>query len=139
MPASPWLLACTGLLASLLGFGKRAHELIAAGRADRPPTATRRALAGYRVTTLRLVLFALALATTAAYALYTRDPRTVGFFATERLVFTVPFCVLGIARFVALALAGAGDESPTDAILRDWPFLTIMVAWAATVLAVIYG
>src|SRR5262249_12740006 len=27
VPASPWLLACTALLACLLGFGKRAHEL----------------------------------------------------------------------------------------------------------------
>jgi decaprenyl-phosphate phosphoribosyltransferase len=32
IPASPWLLACTGLLAMFLGFGKRAHELAAARR-----------------------------------------------------------------------------------------------------------
>jgi decaprenyl-phosphate phosphoribosyltransferase len=139
VPMSPWLLACTGLLAGLLGFGKRAHELLAAERADRAPVATRVALAGYRITTLRLVLAVLGLATTAAYALYTRDPRTLAYFGSERLIFTVPFCVLGIGRFMVLALGASGDDSPTDAILRDWPFLAIMTAWGATVLWVIYG
>src|SRR5690606_1001286 len=41
IPASPWLLACTGLLAMFLGFGQRAHEL--AGSDD--PQRQRAALA----------------------------------------------------------------------------------------------
>jgi 4-hydroxybenzoate polyprenyltransferase len=139
VPMSPWLLACTGLLAALLGFGKRAHELAAAERSTRAATATREALAGYRLGTLRLVLLLLGVATTAAYALYTRDPRTLEYFRSGRLVYTVPFCVLGIGRFMALALASAGDDSPTDMILRDLPFLGIMLAWGATVVWVIYG
>jgi 4-hydroxybenzoate polyprenyltransferase len=136
---SPWLLLCTALLASLLGFGKRAHELIAAARVGRAARETREALDRYRLPPLRLVLLALALATTAAYALYTRDPHTLAYFGTGHLIFTVPFCVLGIARFLHLALGASGEDSPTDAILRDPPFLAIMVAWGATVLWVIYG
>jgi decaprenyl-phosphate phosphoribosyltransferase len=139
VPMSPWLLGCTALLASLLGLGKRAHEILAAGRADRPPTATRRALTGYTISTLRLALAVLALATVAGYALYTRDPYTIEFFGTEQLVLTIPFCVVGIGRFLVLALGASGDESPTDAILRDWPFLVNIAAWGAAVVWVIYG
>ncbi len=40
---------------------------------------------------------------------------------------------------MVLALRSTGDDSPTDAILRDRPFLGIMVAWGVTVLWVIYG
>lgn len=139
VPVSPWLLACTGLLAGLLGFGKRAHELLQAEAGARDASGTRAALAGYRAQHLRWALVVLAAATSVAYALYTQDAHTVGFFGTRWLVCTVPFCVLGIARFLQLALWRPREESPTDAILRDWPFLLNLGAWGATVLAIIYG
>jgi decaprenyl-phosphate phosphoribosyltransferase len=139
VPVSPWLLACTGLLASLLGFGKRAHELLQAEAASVDARTTRASLAGYRVRHLRWAMSLLAVATSAAYALYTQDHHTVSFFGTRALVFTLPFCLLGIARFVQLALWRGGDDSPTDAILRDPAFLVNLAGWAATVVAIIYG
>ncbi|RMH45358.1 MAG: decaprenyl-phosphate phosphoribosyltransferase [Deltaproteobacteria bacterium] len=135
VPVSPWLLACTALLALMLGFGKRAHELAAAGDGA---TATRAALAGYSLRTLRAAMYALAAATTTAYALYTLDARTVAFFGTRHLVWTTPFPAIGIARFLSLSLWHPRDESPTDAILRDPLFLVNLAAWGATVLAIIY-
>ncbi len=136
---SPWLLICTGLLASMLGFGKRAHELLLARRDGRDPRDTRHSLGGYRFPVLQVVMIVLALATCAAYALYTRDRRTVAFFGTHRLLWTLPFAVLGIGRFLQLSLRGKSLSSPTDAILRDAPFLLNMAAWGAAVLAIIYG
>jgi decaprenyl-phosphate phosphoribosyltransferase len=135
---SPWLLACTGLLASLLGFGKRAHELIQAEAADVEAHHTRASLAGYRVRHLRWAMTLLALATTVAYGVYTQDHHTVAFFGTRALVLTLPFCLFGIARFVQLALWRASDDSPTDAILRDPTFLLNLAAWGASVVAIIY-
>lgn len=139
VPVSGWLLACTALLACFLGFGKRAHELLQANSADREASQTRVALDGYDLATLRFALLVLAIATSAAYALYTRDTRTVAFFGTENLIYTLPFCVVGIARFLQLALWKPRTESPTDAILRDWPFMVNIVAWGVTVLAIIYA
>jgi len=139
VPVSPWLLACTGLLASLLGFGKRAHELMLAEAAEMEAHHMRASLAGYRVRHLRWAMTILAVATCAAYALYTQDDHTVRFFGTRALVFTLPFCLLGIGRFAQLALWRAGDDSPTDAILRDPAFLLNLLAWGATVVAIIYG
>ncbi len=139
VPVSPWLLACTGLLACLLGFGKRAHELIQAEASDRAAHDTRASLAGYRVRSLRLALALLAAATVVAYALYTQDEHTVGFFGTRALIVTVPFSAFGIFRFLQLALWRPREDSPTDAVLRDWPFLVNLAAWGAVVIAIIYG
>jgi decaprenyl-phosphate phosphoribosyltransferase len=138
VPPSPWLLACTGLLAMMLGFGKRAHELLLAARAGKDATATRAALAGYSPTTLRWVLGALALATCLAYAAYTQDHRTVLFFGTRDLVWTLPFPVLGILRFLQLALWRPRPHSPTEAMLRDPLFLLNIAAWGVAVLAIVY-
>jgi decaprenyl-phosphate phosphoribosyltransferase len=135
---STYLLACTGLLALLLALGKRAHELAWAERSGKVSTTTRMALAGYRLSTLRIAMFVLAALTSAAYVAYTLDAHTVEMFHTDRLVYSAPFVVLGIARFVWLALWRKGDESPTDAMMRD-PLLLLDLAGAtATVLYIIY-
>jgi decaprenyl-phosphate phosphoribosyltransferase len=139
VPVSPWLLACTGLLACMLGFGKRAHELMQAEGTERAAEDTRASLAGYRVRSLRIALALLAGATVVAYALYTQDHHTVGFFHTRMMVITVPFAALGIFRFLQLALWKPREESPTDAVLRDWLFLLNLAAWGAVVIAIIYG
>ena len=138
VPASGWLLACTGMLALLLALGKRAHELAWAERSGKVSTTTRMALAGYRLSTLRIAMFVLAALTSAAYVAYTLDAHTVEMFHTNRLVYSAPFVVVGIARFVWLALWRKGDESPTDAMMRD-PLLLLDLAGAtATVLYIIY-
>jgi len=138
VPVSAWLLACTALLACFLGFGKRAHELLAAEQSGQNPSDTREALGGYRIANLRFVLLLLCIGTCAAYALYTRDAHTVTFFHTNQLLWTLPFCIVGIARFLQIALWMQGPESPTDAILHDWPFLLNLGAWATSVFVIIY-
>jgi 4-hydroxybenzoate polyprenyltransferase len=139
VPASHWLLICTTLVAGCFGLGKRAHELAAAERGGRDAAATRAALAGYNAPAVKLAMIVLAFATTVAYALYTRDARTVREFGTTHLIWTAPFCALGLARFTVLALGRGGDDSPTDAMLHDWIFLANLAAWVAAVLAIIYG
>jgi decaprenyl-phosphate phosphoribosyltransferase len=138
VPASGWLLICTALVATLFGLGKRAHELAWAGRSGQS-TATRAALAGYRIGVLRIALYILAVVTCAAYVAYTVDPHTIGFFHTDRLVYSSPFVAIGIARFLDLALWRPRDASPTEAMLRDPVFLVVLLAAAVTTLTIIYG
>lgn len=137
VPASGWLLLCTALLAMLLGFGKRAHELAWAERSGQATT-TRAALAGYRLGILRTALLVLAVATCGAYAAYTLDPHTRLFFQTDYLVISSPFVALGIARYLTLALWRPKDESPTEAMLRDPLFLIVLAATVGTILYLIY-
>jgi hypothetical protein len=53
-------------------------------------------------------------------------------------VWTLPFPVAGILRFLDLAVWRPRAESPTDAILRDWMTLVIGAAWTGAVLFIIY-
>lgn len=138
VPASGWLLVCTALLATFLGLGKRAHELAWAERTGQAHE-TRASLAGYRIPVVRAAMFALGLVTCIAYLAYTVDKHTVAYFATNRLPYSTPFVVLGILRFLSLALWYPKDESPTEAMLKDPWFLLNLFAAAATVLYIIYG
>lgn len=138
VPASGWLLICTALLATFLGLGKRAHELAWAERTGQTHE-TRASLAGYRIPVVRAAMFALGLVTCVAYLAYTVDPHTVAYFATDQLPYSSPFVLLGILRFMSLALWYPKDESPTEAMLKDPWFLLNLFAAAATVLYIIYG
>jgi 4-hydroxybenzoate polyprenyltransferase len=138
VPASGWLLVCTALLATFLGLGKRAHELAWAERTGQAHE-TRASLAGYRIPVVRGAMSVLGLVTCIAYLAYTVDKHTVAYFATEQLPYSTPFVVLGILRFLSLALWYPKDESPTEAMLKDPWFLLNLFAAAATVLYIIYG
>ncbi|MSP15587.1 MAG: decaprenyl-phosphate phosphoribosyltransferase [Myxococcales bacterium] len=137
VPHTPWLLACTGLLAAFLGLGKRAHELAQARAADGPLGPTRTALERYHPRVLRGALLGVGAATAIAYLAYTQAEHTVTFFGTTGLIFTVPCCFAGIARFLVLVDRPRG-ESPTEEMLRDWPFMANLALFAAVVLVVIY-
>jgi len=135
--ASPWLLLCTFALACFLGFGKRAHELAAAddlGRAKEQ----RPVLARYRQIHLKVIMWILAAGTCVAYGLYTISPHTKQFFGTDSLLYTTPFAAFGVIRFLLLSARKTRDDSPTDAMLRDIPFMANLVAWAISVFLVIY-
>lgn len=138
VPASGWLLICTALLATFLGLGKRAHELAWAERTGQAHE-TRASLAGYRIPVVRAAMFALGIVTCVAYLAYTVDPHTVAFFSTDQLPYSSPFVLLGILRFMSLALWYPKDESPTEAMLKDPWFLLNLFAAAGVVLYIIYA
>jgi hypothetical protein len=132
------LLVCTGLLATYLALGKRAHELSLASHEGREAASTRAALAGYRLSWVRVAMAVLGAATVAAYVLYTVDDHTRTFFGTRELPWSAPFCAFGMARFAWLALVKPGTDSPTDAMLRDPSFLLNLAAWAVVILVIVY-
>ena len=136
VPASTWLLICTTLLAMFLGFGKRAHELAWAKRTGE--TATRASLAGYRLPVVHVAMLVLGVVTCGAYVAYTLDPRTVGEFGTDQLVWSSPFVALGLLRFLFLSLYKPSEDSPTEAMLKDPWVLADLGGAAATVLYIIY-
>lgn len=142
VPPSPWLLACTALLAAFLGFGKRAHELAQAthlaSAGEGGIGRTRRVLLHYREAHLRIALYALGVLTSVAYVFYTQAEHTIGFFGGRRMIWTAPFCVVGIARFLQIVTRRSEGDSPTDEMLRDGPFMANLVIWGVVVLAIIY-
>jgi len=135
VPPSGWLLLCTGLLAAFLGYGKRAHELGAAG--DRAE-AQRAVLGRYPARLLRIALYTLGVATVGAYVWYTRAEHTLSFFGTGNLIYTAPFVAFGVFRFLWIVARRPDAESPTIEMLRDGPFRINLALWVIAVIFIIY-
>ena len=133
--ASPYLLLCTGLLASFAGFGKRAHELASAGERG---ASQRAVLALYRPGHLRVALYVAGAATVAAYVAYTLSEHTRTFFHTTKMVWTVPAVLLGMGRFLVLVSQRPRAESPTEELLRDPLFMANLALWVTAVIGIIY-
>ena len=73
-----------------------------------------------------------------AYILYTVDPRTVDKFGSDRLVYTVPFVLFGIFRYLYLVHQKGEGGDPDRIIVSDKQFLGNVVLWAVAVGLVIY-
>ncbi len=128
-----YLLACTALLALFLGFGKRRHELAAV-----KPGRQRAVLESYDRRGLDLSMAVTACATTAAYLAYTLNAHTRAFFRTDWLWPSTLLVVLAMWRFVYLVRARPKTESPTQEMLRDGPFVFIMLGWVGLVMWIVY-
>jgi 4-hydroxybenzoate polyprenyltransferase len=134
-PVSSYLLLCTLLLALFLGFGKRRHELsAAAGKAS----LQRAALEQYSKRGLDMALALTGAATVLTYLVYTLDPRTEQFFRTKYLWLSSAFVLLGVGRFLQLVKSRPKSESPTQEMLRDGPFVGIVLLWVVLVMFVVY-
>lgn len=136
VPPSFFLMVCAYLLALFLVVGKRQWELQRAGRLS--SAEHRPALAAYSAEGLDFLFVVSALATVAAYGAYSVAPHTLQFHG-HSFGPTVPFVVLGVARYVRLVYRRGGGGSPTRALLIDdlW-LLAIVVGWVVTAGWIIY-
>ena len=73
-----------------------------------------------------------------AYILYTVDARTVREFGSDRLVYTVPFVLFGIFRYLYLVHQKGEGGSPDKLLVSDKPFLANLLLWMAAVASIIY-
>ncbi len=132
---SQWLLVCTLLIALFLALAKRRQELtlLAEGAAQH-----RRILGEYSPYLLDQMIAVVTASTVVSYALYTLAPETVSKFGTDRLVWTLPFVVYGILRYLYLVHQKEEGGNPTEVLLNDRPILVTVALWAATVVTLIY-
>jgi hypothetical protein len=60
-------------------------------------------------------------------------------FGTDRLLWTVPFPLYGIFRYLYLMHQREGGGNPADTLLEDRPILLCVALWGAAVVAILYG
>jgi len=136
VPFSRWLLLLTLLLALFLALSKRRAELVAL--AD-DASGHRRSLAEYSPYLLDQMIGVVTASTLLAYAFYTISPDTVQRFGTEDLIFTVPFPLYGIFRYLYLVHRRDGGGNPSEHLLTDVPLLTCVALWGVAVILILYG
>ncbi len=130
---SDWILLCTIFLSLFLAVSKRRHELVllrsrAAGQ--------RQVLEDYGEPFLDQMTSVVTASTLLAYALYATTD--ANFDVVFRLVYTVPFVIFGIFRYLYLAYQVGTPRSPTEAMLTDAPFVANLMLWGLAVLAHFY-
>ena len=81
----------------------------------------------------------IARSTLLAYAFYTISPDTVAKFGTDKLLFTLPFPLYGVFRYLYLIHKHDGGANPSETLLSDKPILLCVVLWAFAAAFVIYG
>jgi len=132
---SDWLILCTIMLSLFLGFSKRRHELAVTGA---KAVSHRKVLGEYSLSFLDQMIAVATACTVMSYALYTVSPQTVYRFGTRNLVFSIPFVIYGIYRYLYLIHQKNMGGNPTRELVRDVPLLINALLWALVVVLIIY-
>ena len=116
-PLSAWMFITTLCLALFLAALKRRQELLALG------SSSRKVLGQYSV---ELVDRFAQISATGALVFYS----IFVLVAKEELVYTIPLVLFGMFRFWFITVRETSAVSPTESMLRDWPLLITVGAWA---------
>jgi len=132
---SPWLLICTLLLALFLGLAKRRGEMVLL---EEGAHAHRRTLGKYSLYLLDQMIAVMTASTLMSYCLYTISERTVQEVGSTRLMYTVPFVIYGIFRYLYLIHRRGEGGHPDRTLLTDRPLLVNVALWVITAALILY-
>jgi 4-hydroxybenzoate polyprenyltransferase len=134
---SYWLLLCGLLLTVFLGFAKRRAELMASGDNGADGANQRPVLHDYSPALLDTMMSISAAGVIVSYSLYTVSPDTIALHRTDKLIYTLPFVLYGIFRYIFL-VHRRGGEDPASTLLTDahlpivgalWLGITLWLIW----------
>ncbi|MCI5049019.1 MAG: decaprenyl-phosphate phosphoribosyltransferase [Rickettsiales bacterium] len=128
VPVSAWIILCTFLLATFMGFGKRYHELSLIG-----DDTTRLSLARYSKPLLdRFISISCGLAIM-AYSLYAVE--TAEKIGNNYFVYTIIFVIFGVFRYLQHIYVDERGGQPENIVIKDWLFVLNGFAWLGTCIA----
>jgi len=132
---SNWLLVCTLFLSLFLALGKRRFELI---KMATKATGHRSTLKEYSVTLLDQMITVVTSATVVAYAIYTLSPDTKAKFGNNNLLYTLPFVLYGVFRYLYLIYQKETGGHPEEILITDIPLIINILLYGFTVWLIIY-
>jgi hypothetical protein len=130
---SPWLYICMTLLALLIGFGKRRHELVLL---KENANAHRQSLQEYNLSMLDHAINIVTSSTLLAYALYTFSAPNLP--PNHTMMLTIPFILYAIFRYLYLIYVKGMGGTPEEIVLSDRPLQAAVVLWGGSVIIVMY-
>lgn len=133
---SSWLILTTMFLSLFLGIMKRRSELYLVH--DEENTSTRKVLAYYSVNFTEQMATVAAAAVIISYALYTVSDRTIYVFGTEDMIYTTPFVVYGIFRYMYLVYMNKKGENTTEIMVTDLPMIINIFLYITATVIIIY-
>jgi 4-hydroxybenzoate polyprenyltransferase len=132
---SSWLLVCTVFLALFLSLSKRRHELIVV---ERNHQEHRKTLDEYSTILLDQMISIVTASTVVAYALYTMSKETIAKVGTRDLIYTIPFVLYGIFRYLYLVYQKEEGGRPENILITDVPLIINVLLWIVAIGVILY-
>ena len=132
---SPWLYACSALLALFLAIGKRRQELILlAENAENVRTTYK----DYNLPLLDELLRVTTTSTFITYLLYTIEAPTIKVADTNVALITVPFVLYALFRYLYLIHVENEGSAPDEVLLTDRPLQIAIALWGLSFIMILY-
>lgn len=131
---SKWLILMTFLLACCLAVGKRRDDLLLAVDKE----ALRPANSGYTLRFIDTCLVILGSITIVCYVMYTVSDEVVRRLNSDNVYLTSVFVVIGILRFLQIAIVEQKSGSPTLILLKDTLIQAMIALWFLSFLVLLY-
>jgi decaprenyl-phosphate phosphoribosyltransferase len=135
VPISKWLILMTFLLACCLALGKRRDDLLL----DVDKNSLRPSLKGYTLPFIDTCLVVLGVTTIVCYIMYTVSEEVVQRLQSDHIYLTSIFVIIGILRFLQIAIVEQKSGSPTLILLKDTMIQTMIGLWFAAFLVILYA
>ena len=132
---SNWLVIMTFLLTLFMSFAKRRDDVLRMNETGEPP---RKNTVRYNLTFINQAITITASVTLVCYIMYTVSPEVTERFDTPYLYLTFVFVLLGLLRYIQIAVVDKKSGDPTKVILHDHFSQMIVVAWVLSFLLMIY-
>lgn len=129
VPSTPWFLLCAMLLSLFLAIGKRRHELTLALQDN---SSHRKVLDDYSLPFLDQLTSIVSSATIVSYAVFTF---TSG--QSIYLMWTIPFVIYGIFRYLYLIHVKGEGGAPEKVLLEDKHILVTVSLYVVSVLVIL--
>jgi len=135
---SSWLILTTMFLSLFLAAMKRYSELRLTLDNTSNSVSTRKVLRDYSTRLARQISTVAASTVIICYALYTVSQRTIKIFGNENLIYTTPFVVFGIFRYMYLVYITEEGENTTQIMIKDIQMILTLALYILTAVLIIY-
>ena len=132
---SQWIVLMTFLLTLFLSFAKRRDDVL---RMNETGEAPRKNTNRYNLTFINQAVTITASVTLVCYIMYTVSPEVVERFHTHYLYVTSVFVLVGLLRYIQIAVVDEQSGDPTKVVLRDRFLQLVVLAWIVSFLLIIY-
>ena len=133
---SSWMVITTIFISLFLGISKRRAEL--SGPNQENLEKQRKVLSDYDVIFVDQLNTIAATGTIISYALYTVSEKAISAFHSDKLIYTTPFVLYGIFRYLYLLHQKNLGESPTQIVTKDIPIIIKSLLWLIVCGLIIY-
>lgn len=132
---SKWIVLMTFLLTLFLSFAKRRDDVIRMNETGKAP---RKNTNRYNITFINQAITITAAITLVCYIMYTVSPEVVNRFHSDYLYLTSIFVLVGLLRYIQLAIVDEKTGDPTKILLKDRFTQAVVVGWIIVFGIIIY-